>query len=326
MSTSTDAGKASNHYQLLRLKPFESDQDVIRNHFHKLADQVRKKIAAEPYVPKWKAMLADLTRAMLVLCDARRKAEYDIQLGHTVSREPKPPELTKILRARKVLDDSAIDRAKKFAATVNIDLHEAIIQQKLLVPDVVMPLYADSLGLPFVQLSDLTIDETLIQTVPAIMARQHSLTPVMMDSGHLVVASPNPLRPEIEEQLRLRFDSSVRQVIVTKAAIDEAIAKHYPREAAAAQITAGTQAATKSHRKSGNTTQVDRSQSRLSREELRSKKLKIGGISGAFSAMVIILGGTQFTDWGAANSTKVQLIGLVVGGIAFGIGYFMADE
>jgi hypothetical protein len=324
MSTSTDSGKGTNYYQLLKLKPFETDQEVIRTHFHKLVAQVRAKIAAEPYAPKWKSMLNEITRAMLVLTEARRKADYDAQLGHPTPPEAKPLPLLKLLRQRKLLDDTALERAKKFAETINIDLHEAITQQKLLAADVVMPLYADSLGLPFVQLADMTIDEGLISTVPALMARQNSLTPVMMDGGFIVIASPKPIRPEIEEQLRLRFDSSVRQVICTKAAIDEAISTHYPREAAAAQMTRGADTQDAPGKKG--TDAKAGAAKRISREELRSKKLKIGFIAAAFSTMAIVFGGQLFTDLAVTNPYALPVGGLCVGAVAFLIGFFVVNE
>jgi hypothetical protein len=230
--------------------------------------------------------------------------------------------LAKILRQRKVLDDGAIEKATKFAETVNIDLHEAVIQQKLLTADVVMPLFADSIGLPFVDLADLTIDPALVPTVPAIMARQHSLTPVIMDGNNVIIASPKPLRAEIEEQLRLRYDASIRQVIVTKAAIDAAIAQHYPREAAVQQIATSAAAATRS---SGGKADRD-DKPRLSGAELRAKKLKIGGIAGAFSAMAIIFGGTMFTEYGAANTGTMQFYGVIAGAVAFGIGFLAVRD
>ena len=46
------------------------------------------------------------------------------------------------------------------------------------------------------------------------------------------MASPNPIDPEVEEELRLRLGMPVRTVLCTVGQINEAIAKHYPREAA----------------------------------------------------------------------------------------------
>lgn len=314
---SIDSGKSSNHYQLLRLQPFETDQDVIRKHFQKLIDQVKEKLKKEPHVIKWKAMQQDFVKAMLTLGDARRKAEYDASLGNKASRDVRPPDLATILRRRKLIDDVALDRAVKFADTVNIELRDAVVQQKLIANDVIVPLYADSLGLPFFRLSDVSIDDSLLATVPAVMARQQSLVPVMREGRHVIVASPNPLRSEIEEQLQLRFEASIRQVVCTKASVDQVIAEHYSRESAQAQIAAAPQnvAAKKTVAKSSS---GGGQEAHMSKAELRSKKLKIGFVSGAFTAMVVIFGGTMFTEY---DPTTLQLMGLTIGIVVFGIGY-----
>jgi transcription elongation GreA/GreB family factor len=318
---SIDSGKPSNHYQLLRLQPFETDQDVIRKHFQKLIDQVKEKLKKEPHVIKWKAMQQDFVKAMMTLGDARRKAEYDASLGNKSNRDVRPPDLATILRRRKLVDDVALDRAIKFADTVNIELRDAVVQQKLVTNDVIMPFYADSLGLPFFRLADVAIDESLIPTVPAVMARQQSLVPIAREGRHVIIAAPNPLRSEIEEQLQLRFDASIRQVICTRAAVDQVIAEHYSRETAAAQIASAPQnVATK--RAGAKSSSSGEPEVRMSRADMRKQKLKIGFVSGAFTAMVIIFGGTMFTDYGP---TQLQLMGAAVGLVAFGIGYVAAN-
>lgn len=326
MSSATDASKASNYYQLLRLKQFETDQAVIRSNFHKLAEQLRAKLASEPNVVKWKTMQSEMTRAMLVLCDARRKAEYDLSLGNTAARDVRPPDLAKILKARKLLDEVQLDKAKKFADTVNIELRDAVVQQKQLTADVVMPLYAESLGLPFVHLADLTIDEELIPTVPAIMARQHSLTPVLRDGKTVIIASPNPLRPEIEDQLRLRYDAAISQIICTKAAVDEAIAKYYPKEAAAAQMNTVAAAPRRKATSAGDAPEPAVAAPRLNRAELQKKKLKIGFICGAFTMVVIVLADTLFLGYGIESPKLVPLVGLGVGLVSFAVGYLVVNE
>jgi hypothetical protein len=102
-----------------------------------------------------------------------------------------------------------------------------------------MQAYAESIGLPFVEVGDVGIDESLVAQVPAVLARQHSCAPLMIDDGRLLMVSPNPLAPEVEDQLRLRFGVPVRTVLCTPGSIHEAINKYFPREAAAAQLAAG---------------------------------------------------------------------------------------
>ncbi len=58
------------------------------------------------------------------------------------------------------------------------------------------------------------------------------------------MASPNPLDPDVEEELRLRFNMPVRTVLCTPASINEAIAKYLPRDATTAPPPAAPDPAT----------------------------------------------------------------------------------
>lgn len=323
MSTPTETKRPPTHYDLLKLKPLEPDVSVVRKHFNKMVEQVRAKAAEEPKSARWPDMLSQMTKAMLVLCDARRKNDYDQSLSGKAGRDVRLIDLDKIIRSRKVLDDEALEKAKKLADTLNVELHEAVINQKLALPEVVMPLYAESIGLPFVELTSLTFDESLMATVPAIMARQNTFVPVLKDDGQVIVATTKPMKPEIEDQLRLRFGAQVRQVICTKAAVDAAIAKYYTREAAMAQMHSVPQAAQGgSSEKSSSEQPKSR---KVNKEERRAKKLKIGGISGMMTCMSIILGLNLFTMFGQSHIMLVYLAGFGAGGIAFGIGYLLAE-
>jgi hypothetical protein len=326
MSSTPETKKPATLYDLLRLKPLETDQAVIRKHFHKLVEQIRGQLAKEPGSEKWRKTLADMTKAMLVLCDSRRKADYDGTIGGRSDRE-KPMPIERIVRARKVIDDASLEKAKKFADTVNLDLHEAIINQKLASADVVMPLYADSLGIPFVELADLEIDPDLVPQVPAVLARQNSLTPVLKDEGAVVVASPKPLKPEIEEQLSLRLNSPIRLVICTKAAIDEAINKHYSREAAAAQMNAVPQARSSSGSAEAPAAAPKGGAPRINKAELRKKKTKIAAVSGMMSfTFTVILFTTMGWTNGGAEPMLAYFAGAAVAVVAAGVGYLVVNE
>lgn len=324
MSTPTEPKRPQTHYDLLKLKALEPDVAVVRKHFGKMVEQVRAKAAEEPTSGRWPQLLKDLTQAMLVLCDARRKNDYDQTIGGKAGRDVRLVGIEKLVRARKVLDDEALEKAKKLSDTLNLDLHEAIINQKLALPETIMPLYAESIGLPYVELSWLEFDESLMPTVPAVMARQNTFTPVLKDDDQIIVAATKPLKPEIEDQLRLRFGAQIRQVIGTKSAVDAAIGKYYSREAAVKQMHAVPQAAQSSSSSSAAAAPA-RDKPKLSRQERAKNKLKIGAVSGMMTAMTIILGMNFFTDLPNTNLTLVYLSGLGAGGIAFGIGYFVAD-
>ncbi|MHB1037551.1 MAG: GspE/PulE/PilB domain-containing protein [Pirellulales bacterium] len=231
-----ETARPLNYYQLLRLKMFEDDPAKVRAHYRKMNAHVRK-FAAGDYARQSQELLNELAKAMLCLTDANRKGEYDATLGRTQPRAGRRQTLEEILLGRKAVDPSQLEKARNFAQATGWDMRDAILQQKLAAPDVVMQAYAESLGLPYVDLEEVGVGEDLVARVPALLARQHSSVPVMVDDGQLLMASPNPLAPEVEDNLRLRFGMPVRTVLCTPVGINAAIAKYYPKEAAQAEMS-----------------------------------------------------------------------------------------
>jgi len=325
-SKPADAKRPPTHYELLKLPSLEPDVAVVRKHFTKAVEQVRAKAAAEPNSTRWPDLLKEMTKAMLVLCDARRKNDYDQTLGGKTGRDVRLVDIDKLIKARKVLEPEALEKAQKLADTVNLDLHEAILNQKLATPEVIMPVYAESIGLPYVELASLTFEEGLMPTVPAIMARQNTFVPVLKDDKEVIIASPKPLKPEIEDQLRLRFNAQVRQVICTKASVDAAIAKYYTREAAMAEMhTAPPSTSSGSSSEKSAAAGSPKQSRRANKAESRQNKLKIGAVCGMMTAMSIILGLNFFTQLAQTNMLLTYMSGLGAGAVAFGIGYLVAE-
>jgi MshEN domain len=234
----TEAARPLNHYQLLRLSQFEDDPAKVRAHYRKMNAHVRK-FAAGEFATQSQELLNELAKAMLCLTDAKRKGEYDVTLGRAETSGRRRHTFEEILIGRKLVEPPQLEKARNFAKAVNLEIRDAVIQQKLAAPEVVMQAYAESVGLPYIDLADVGVDAELAPKVPAVLARQHSCAPVMLDGGTLLMATPNPLLPEVEDELRLRLGYPVRTVLCTASGINDAVAKYYPKEAAAAQMAAG---------------------------------------------------------------------------------------
>jgi hypothetical protein len=230
----TEPARPLNHYQLLRLKKFEDDTAKVREHYRAMNAHVRK-FAAGEFARQSQDLLNELARAMLCLTDTRRKGEYDASLGRKEAGTSKRRTFEQILLATKVVDQAALDKARNFAKAINVEVRDALVQQKLAKYEAVLPAYAESIGLPYLDLSDIPLNQSLIARVPPMMARQHSCVPVMVDDKQLLMASPNPLDPNVEEELRLRFGMPVRTVLCTPANINDVIAKYVPRDASAVE-------------------------------------------------------------------------------------------
>ncbi|MDR2169935.1 MAG: hypothetical protein LBP59_07330 [Planctomycetaceae bacterium] len=217
-------------YQLLRLGRFEDDIAKIRKNYHVLNEHVRK-FAAGDYMEESQKLLNELAKAMLCLTDTARKLEYDISLGRKVGGAKARRSLEEILISNQIVPAERMKQIKGYADSIGIDLQEAVLQQKLGTQETVMLAYAESIGVPFVSVDEIGVDETIAVQINPNTARHHSFVPLMIDRGQLLIASPKPVNPDVEEELRMIFEVPVRSTICTVAEVNAAIAKYYPKNA-----------------------------------------------------------------------------------------------
>jgi hypothetical protein len=226
------------HYQLLRLAPFEDDPAKVRARYRKMNAHVRKFSAGE-FGQLSQDLLNELAKAMLCLTDARRKAEYDASLGREGAASDRRQSLEEILILRKAVDQEKLREARHYADAVGLPVRDALLQKHMAPPDLVMQAYAESIGLPYIELVETGVDESLIPLAPVRLARQYSCVPVMVDDGRLYMASPNPLPPHVEDELRLRTGMPVCSALCTPTGIHQFVEKYYPRGALAAEAAGG---------------------------------------------------------------------------------------
>ena len=150
----------------------------------------------------------------------------------TVNTMPERRKLETILTENKLVSAEQLKQIANYAYAVGIDLHEAVLQKKIAPPDAVMMAYAESVGLPFIHLTDVSFDEAVTLQIDPMTARQHSFVPISIDHGHVLLATTKPITPDIADELRMTFNVPVRCMICTPAELNTAIAEHYPRDAA----------------------------------------------------------------------------------------------
>jgi hypothetical protein len=310
----TETARPLNYYQLLRLKPFEDNTEQVRAHYRKMNAHVRKYAAGE-FADASQKLLNELAKAMLCLTDVQRKREYDATLGRKDLGEGRRRTFEEVLLANHVIQREQLDKARKFADAVGMELRDAILQQKMATPEAVMLSFAEASGLPYVELEDVGVDMELAAKVPPNLARQRYCVPVMSDGAQILMATPIPLIPDVEEELRLRFGMPVRTVLCTSAAINQALAKYYPRDGQMVMMpAAGSPAAAKP---SAAAKQAEES---LSPQELQRQRIQFTALAGSATvtlAMVAqnFLYGRRFT-FGFAAFVAITL-GAIVAGVTY---------
>lgn len=216
------------HYQLLRLVQFEDDPEKVRKHYKKLNGEVRK-YAAGKHSVRSQELLNELAKAMLCLTDVERKREYDESQGREFEDEDtgerKPLEV--LLMQRKIISKSQVEEARERVEKTGLDMRDAVVQLKFCDQSTATQAYAEELGLPFIDLTELTPDDSILDQVPRQLVKTHSILPLFVDDDVLLVACTHPPEHDLEEELRLRLNCPVRGVLAVPLQINQGIAKYY---------------------------------------------------------------------------------------------------
>lgn len=320
-----------NYYQLLKFNRFEDDPAVIRQRYRELNAYVRK-FATGDFIEESQALLNELAKAMLCLTDAERKAEYDFSLGRKQAAAETSTSGRRtfegIVVEEKLATPEQLKKAKNLSDAVGLPLHQALLQQKTAEPERIMMAYAESEGLPFVNLEDVPVDEYYAPQIEPATARQHSFVPVMADMGKLILASPEPLSLDVEDELRMIFDMPTRCAICTPQQVNAAIEKYYPRGAvrqvAKRDASGGSapQEAKASKEKGAKKAKEPRETVELS-EAAKKNRTKLALVCFNFGFMAGMFGmklGMSAPTW------QALAVGVVGGGIASGIAWACAPK
>jgi len=215
------------HYQLLRLVQFDDSVDRIRANYKKLNAHVRR-YATGQYTDESQALLNEMAKAMLCLTDLERKREYDQSLGREFEEEAGGPKtMDQILLDQKHVSPDQAREAREHAERTGLDLRDSFVQLKMVPPEIAAQALAQELGIPYVDLADMLPDDDVLDQVPKPTVKQHSILPLFVDQGVLLVACVHQLDHELEDELRLRFNVPTRTVLAAPLAISQAIAKYY---------------------------------------------------------------------------------------------------
>ena len=252
------------HYALLRLVRFEDDEDKIRAHQKKLNAHVRT-YASGPFSVQSQTLMNEITKAMLCLTDPERKRDYDEDLGRVFEEKDvlgRMP-LGQWLVRKKVISRDQFREAESFAEARGLSLRDAVVQMKLVKPDVAARALAQELGLSFVDLGETVPDDSVLDKLPRSTVKHYSVMPLFVDDDVLLVACADEPPHEFEDDLRLRYGVPVRWAITTPLAMNQAIAKYYApgsRESAAEVATVGKKTAKSAKAKAAKAANVPFSQ------------------------------------------------------------------
>ncbi|MCA9116383.1 MAG: general secretion pathway protein GspE, partial [Planctomycetaceae bacterium] len=198
-----DGPRPPDHYTLLRLVQFEDDAAKIRKNYRTLNAHVRK-YATGKYSVQSQELLNELARVMLVLTDPERKREYDESQGREFEDDGSGQARSTVeaLVTSGVLSRAQAREAEEFAAPRGLSQRDAVVQLKMCSLEQATMAYAEELQRPFVDLSEMTPDDDMLDLFPRQFVKRNRILPLFADDDMLLVACVEEPDHELEDQVR----------------------------------------------------------------------------------------------------------------------------
>ena len=216
------------HYALLRLVQFEDDEERIQANYRKLNGHVRK-YATGQYSKESKDLMNEIARAMLCLTDPIRKREYDKSLGREFEEAADGDRKS---MGQALIDDGLISvdqlkEAEAYAEARGLELRDAVVQMKLTDIETATQLYANELGISYIDLNETLPDDSVLDQVPRNLVKLNTFIPLFIDDDMLLIACADEPTDDLIDELRLRFSIPCKYALATPRSVNQAIAKYY---------------------------------------------------------------------------------------------------
>lgn len=136
--------------------------------------------------------------------------------------------LGQLLLARGLIDtrqlSSALEQQRR---QPGIRLGQILLGTGAITPEQLRQAIAEQLRVPEVQLEGFDLEEELLKLLPETAARQYKVIPLMLHADRMIVACPDPTRPELLHTLSFITGKPVEAVLADPRAIEQAINTHY---------------------------------------------------------------------------------------------------
>lgn len=136
-------------------------------------------------------------------------------------------DFTAILVRRQILSPDQLDEARGLERQAGMKLHDAVVKLGYATTDQVMSAIAESAGLQYVDLTEVTIPPAVVELMPESVARENIALPMSQDDGVLRVIMDDPSDYDKVQKLQFILNKDIQPVLAPREQIIEAINRHY---------------------------------------------------------------------------------------------------
>src|ERR1700693_2194718 len=136
-------------------------------------------------------------------------------------------DFTEILVRRQTLGPDQLEEAQGVAKQTGIKLQDALVKLGYATAQEVMSAIAEFHGLQFVDLTEVTIPQAVVELVPESVARENVVLPMAQDNGILRIIMSDPSDFDTLQKLQFILNKDIQPMLAPREQIVAAINRHY---------------------------------------------------------------------------------------------------
>ncbi len=136
-------------------------------------------------------------------------------------------DFTDILVSKGLLSADQIEEAVALQQSTGAKLPDALVKLGYVTPDQVVSAQAEKAGVQFVDLTEITIPQAVVELVPESVARENVVLPLTQENGTLKIIMSDPNDFDTVQKLQFILNKDIQPVLAVREQIVEAINRHY---------------------------------------------------------------------------------------------------
>jgi type IV pilus assembly protein PilB len=136
-------------------------------------------------------------------------------------------DFTEILIRRQALSPDQLEEARGMAKQTGTKIQDTLIKLGYTTAQEVMSAIAEYHGLQFIDLTEVTIPQAVVELVPESVARENYVLPMAQENGALKIIMSDPSDFDTLQKLQFILNKDIQPVLAPREQIVEAINRHY---------------------------------------------------------------------------------------------------
>jgi type IV pilus assembly protein PilB len=136
-------------------------------------------------------------------------------------------DFTDILVRQQILGPDQLEEARTLAQQTGAKIQDAILKLNYATDQQILTAIADFHGMQYIELTDVTIPQSVIELVPESVARENVILPLAQEGNVLKIIMSDPSDFDTVQKLQFILNKDIQPVLSSKEKIIETINRHY---------------------------------------------------------------------------------------------------